>query len=70
MTEADILARVAKLGIEEGWISRDDEYAHMEEDALHDDVLAYIRDHAPEPWAGLARAALTSLDLDFARWYA
>lgn len=51
---------------------RDDEVAHMEEDRLHYDVLHTIA--SGDMSAGKARAlaalALSTIDLDFARWCA
>ena len=45
----------------------DDKAAHAAEDALHQAVLDYISVEAPEPWASLAREALT--DIRFCRRY-
>ena len=50
-------------------IRHDDEAAHIKEDDLHQDVLQAIADGAADP-AALAREALKTKDLDFARWCA
>lgn len=47
----------------------DDEGAHSEEDDLHQAVLQAIANGAPNS-AQLARAALQTCDIDFARWCA
>lgn len=47
----------------------DDEAAHAAEDDLHTDVLKAIADGAPNS-AELAREALRTKDIDFARWCA
>ena len=62
MTQDEVRAAVAAISIyAEG-------EAHRAEDALHQDVIRAIADGA-EDAAALARLALTTLDLDFARWY-
>ena len=49
----------------------DDEEAHIAEDVLHQEVLQHISEKFPEQeWGKLAALALTSLDLEFARWCA
>ena len=48
----------------------DDERAHSMEDKLHQDVLRSIADGSCDNPAHCAAAALASLKLDFARWYA
>jgi hypothetical protein len=48
----------------------DDEAAHGMEDALWADVLEAIASGAAEEPAALARAALATLDIEFARWCA
>lgn len=65
MTPQDIRDRIAAINN----IRHDDEAAHGEEDDLHQDVLQAIADGAADPDA-LAREALRTKDLDFARWYA
>lgn len=47
----------------------DNESAHGIEDDLYEDVLRAIAEGSPEATA-LARAALKSKDVDFARWCA
>jgi hypothetical protein len=48
----------------------DDEAAHSMEDDLHRDVLSAIaRGECADP-AECARLALTTFEIDFARWYA
>ena len=47
----------------------DDESAHSAEDALWSDVLAAIAQGADDP-AGLAAAAIETIDIEFARWCA
>jgi len=61
----DIMERVVDIKR----IAGDDERAHSEEDKLHQDVLRAIADGAPNS-SLLARAALETCDLDFARWCA
>ena len=65
MTPQDIRNRTAAINN----IRHDDEAAHIKEDDLHQDVLQAIADGAADP-AALAREALKTKDLDFARWYA
>jgi hypothetical protein len=49
----------------------DDEMAHIEEDKLHRDVLAEIRDHCTDgACAELAGTALETWAIRFSRWYA
>jgi hypothetical protein len=48
----------------------DDERAHSQEDDLHQEVLKQVAEGAPEPWCSLAREALRTKDIDFARWCA
>lgn len=77
MTDADVKARVAELVAKGGWgyandpkaMGWDDELAHSMEDALWEDVLRAIADGAPNA-AELAKAALATKELDFARWCA
>jgi len=51
-------------------MKNDDEAAHAAEDDLHQKVLRYISDNAPDPWSGLSSAALKTEGIDFARWCA
>lgn len=65
MTVEDIQERVAAIAAER----HDDEAAHGDEDQLHQDVLAAIAngaENAPE----LAKAALETVTISFARWCA
>jgi hypothetical protein len=62
MTVEEVRDRVASIRSE----SDDDERAHVHEDRLHQDVLRYLADNGN----ALAREALTTLDIDFARWCA
>lgn len=48
----------------------DDEHAHALEDELHTKVLEAIASGACKDPQGCARLALTSKDIEFARWYA
>lgn len=50
-------------------MSGDDEAAHSAEDDLHQEVLAAIAD-GTEHSAELAKEALKTLDISFARWCA
>jgi hypothetical protein len=68
MTVAEIewaIAVIAQAGIAD----KDDEVAHILEDELHGKVLDAIGGGAPNG-PELARAALKSMTLDFARWCA
>ena len=52
-------------------IADDDEAAHAREDALHQDVLAWIALNAnDDSCRELARIALTTLEIRFSRWCA
>lgn len=51
-------------------LADDDEAAHSAEDALHQNVLASIAQHDPANAASLAREALKTQDIEFARWCA
>ncbi len=51
-------------------IAGDEETAHVREDELHVDVLSAIADGRCTDVAACARLALTTLDIDFDRWYA
>jgi len=46
-----------------------DDNAHVAEDSLHVAVLSSIADGTCETPAECAKAALTTLVIDFARWY-
>lgn len=50
-------------------VANDDERAHGMEDRLHQEVLQAIADGAPNA-AELARLALKTSDINFARWCA
>lgn len=67
MTVDDVRARVAE--IERIGSERDYEMAHGKEDDLREDVLRAIADGSPIA-ADLAREALATSQLDFARWCA
>ncbi len=64
-TREDVVRRVAKIV----GMAGDDEAAHGEEDALHEDVLKAIAAGALNP-AELAAEALKTLEIEFSRWYA
>ena len=64
MTTADVKARLAEIRAK----ADDDEWAHLAEDDLHQEVLKYIASNAPDEFAALAREALKSTGIDFARW--
>ena len=49
-------------------MSRDDEAAHSEEDALHLCVLAAIANGTTADPAAVAAAALKTQDISFSRW--
>lgn len=66
MTISDVEAAVQRIAA----MSDDDEAAHEAEDALHQSVLAYIVDHGDAKSAALARAALATTNIGFARWCA
>jgi hypothetical protein len=65
VTAAGVEAEVERIR----QVSADPEVAHYDEDRLHQSVLALIADGHPDA-AAIARAALTTTDLDFSRWYA
>ncbi len=56
--------RIGELG------ERDPEMAHVGEDDLHRDLLAWFAAVAPEPFNELAREALRTGEFKFERWYA
>jgi len=65
-SETELFARVEQVGR----FADDAEAAHVEEDELHQQVLALIADgKCPDPakWAGVA---LCTKGFDFARWCA
>jgi hypothetical protein len=51
-------------------VAGDDEVAHGKEDALHQEVLRAIAEGVAENPAECARIALTTSDINFARWCA
>lgn len=65
LTAAAVRKRVASIDI----IKDDDEGAHGNEDALWEEVLEAIAEGASNPKA-LAREALATRAIDFARWCA
>lgn len=64
-TREEVLERVEQIRE----AAEDDEAAHSMEDALHQDVLTTIARGTGHD-ASLARAALRTRELDFARWRA
>lgn len=68
MTVDEVRARVEDIR-DAAMNLRDDEAAHLREDDLWRDVLRAVADGAADP-AGLARAALATLDLEFGRYCA
>ncbi len=66
MDVAEVLRRVGEIANYVG----DDERAHSMEDELHQDVLTAIAEDRCDYPSGCARAALMTLELDFARWCA
>lgn len=67
MSPEEIRKRVERIREMAG----DDEAAHSEEDSLHQEVLAAIRDGQCEGKnAECAGLALETLSIDFARWCA
>lgn len=65
MTTEAIRARIAEIRRHSD--RGDDDSAHAGEDDLHLDVLRFLAAEAPEPYAELARVALETTALDFAR---
>lgn len=65
MTPEQVAERVAAITA----MADDDEEAHVAEDSLWRDVLTAIADGADDASA-LARAALSTLDIQFAWWCA
>jgi hypothetical protein len=65
MTVEEVFERVNRISAMKG----DSEAAHAAEDGLLADVLAAIRDGAPNP-TDLAAAALRATQLEYDRWYA
>jgi hypothetical protein len=66
MTIANVEAEVQRIAA----MANDDERAHVAEDELHQSVLAYIAEHGDAHSQALARAALATMDIGFARWCA
>lgn len=66
MTVKDVEHAIAKIDSCKG----DDEAAHSYEDDLHMDVLRAIADGEAESPVEMAALALTTKDIDFARWCA
>lgn len=66
MTISSVEAEVQRIAD----MANDDESAHAAEDALHQSVLSYIVDHGDAMSAALARAALATTNISFARWCA
>ena len=68
--ERDI-AELERLALKVSDAIHDDEVAHIEEDALRERALEMIMHHAMSPQVkSLASLALSTKDLDFARWCA
>jgi hypothetical protein len=65
MTEAEVLRRVEEIRS----IASDDSTAHLEEDNLREEVLQAIADGVCDNPQACARAALTTEDIDFARYH-
>ena len=66
MTPEDVQRRVDGIAAMAG----DPEGAHSHEDQLHQAVLAAIRDGSCSEPTKCAEIALSTLNLDFDRWYA
>jgi tellurite resistance protein len=66
MTSKDVKARIAKIEKMRG----DSEVAHSEEDSLRAAVLKAIADGTAEDAREMARLALTTSEISFARWCA
>jgi len=67
MTCAEVANRVAEIEQSKG----DDEIVHRLEDQLYRDVLQWIADNCGPSQEGMvARIALKTQDVDFARWCA
>lgn len=71
MTVEEVIARVEEIRKIRG----DDEMAHVYEDRLFSDVLHFIaedsrRDGFRTEYVDLAREALKTQEIHFARWYA
>ena len=66
MTLAEARERVERIRAMAG----DDEMAHSEEDKFRGDVLRYLADVAPAELGELARIAISTREIEFARWYA
>ena len=66
MTDAIVAERVEKIRA----MACDDETAHSAEDTLHQDVLSAIAEGRCANPQSCARAALKTLEINFARWCA
>ena len=66
MTVADVKTRVRAIKK----MAHDDESAHSSEDQLREDVLRAIADGTATDSKQLAREALKTSDIKFARWCA
>lgn len=66
MTIQEVADCIAKIDA----VKWDDESAHSREDAMRETVLRAIADGTAEDAAEMARLALTTEDMDFARWCA
>lgn len=67
MTPTEARRRVAEIKA----VAGDDEVAHSQEDKLRADVLRHIEAHSSDSWAReLCKIALSTSDIDFARWCA
>lgn len=66
MTKQDVIDALTDIRA----TARDDEHAHLKEDALYRNLLKAIADGTCNDPAGCAKLALTSAEIDFSRWYA
>ena len=66
MTQQEARARVNAIKS----VMHDPEHAHILEDELYADIVRYVAEEAPEPFKSVAKEALRTEKLDFARWYA
>jgi hypothetical protein len=66
MTTDDVRMRVEEIRAH----ATDDECAHSLEDSLYDDLMRAIATGQCTDAAGCAEIALTTKDIDFARWCA
>ena len=51
-------------------VAGDDEAAHVAEDQLHEDFIAWVHASGAVELAEMARVVLTTQDVEFSRWYA